>query len=227
MRGIAARLLLLASHAASGTLVSPRWLQSQLSARANLCILDVTQRLCQDDNTVSADLDAFAAAHIPGARFVDVGGRLSRQGELTAAGTLLHNMLPSAEQFASELEALGVVDGSHVVLYSRTKVMWATRVWWMLRSFGFRGQVSVLDGGLKAWTAAGGEVVKAGPDPEAAPSPTQRESGGRLSLRPVRVGAFVGKARVLKAIADPAVRLLDSLKPGSYSGLQLACNRVP
>jgi thiosulfate/3-mercaptopyruvate sulfurtransferase len=155
-----AMLLLLASHIASGTLVSPGWLQSQLAAGASqLCILDVTQRLEAADNTVSADADGFAAAHIPGARFVDVGGRLSRQDQRTAEGALLHNMLPGAAQFATELGEAGVRDESHVVLYSSTKVMWATRVWWMLRSFGFRGELSVLDGGLKAWTAAGGEVA--------------------------------------------------------------------
>lgn len=214
-------LLSLVSYAASSMLVSPGWLQSQLAASTDLCILDVTQQLSQVDNTVSADSGAFAAAHIPGARFVDVGERLSRQGQRTAKGALLHNMLPSAEQFASELESLGVGDSSHVVLYSSTKVMWATRVWWMLRSFGFRGTVSVLDGGLKAWTAAGGEVHRPGSsDPVEATtsSPPQRESSGRLSVRPVRVGAFVGKARVLEAITDPAISLLDSLKPGSYSG---------
>ena len=90
-----AMLLLLASRLASGTLVSPGWLQGQLAAGTNrLCILDVTQRLDATDNTVSADADAFAAAHIPGARFVDVGGRLSRQDQRTAEGTLLHNMMP-------------------------------------------------------------------------------------------------------------------------------------
>jgi 3-mercaptopyruvate sulfurtransferase SseA len=39
-----------------------------------------------------------------------------------------------------------------------------------------------------------------------------------MSVRPVRAGAFVDKARVLEAIADPAVSLVDSLKAGSYSG---------
>ena len=156
-----AMLLLLASHIASGTLVSPGWLQRQLASGANqLCILDVTQRLDPADNTVSADADGFAVAHIPGAAFVDVGGRLSRQDQRTAEGALLHNMLPTSAQFATELGAAGVSDESHIVLYSSTKVMWATRVWWMLRSFGFRGELSVLDGGLKAWTAAGGEVAQ-------------------------------------------------------------------
>ena len=86
--------------------------------------------------------------------------RLSRQDQRTAEGALLHNMLPTSAQFATELGAAGVSDESHIVLYSSTKVMWATRVWWMLRSFGFRGELSVLDGGLKAWTAAGGEVAQ-------------------------------------------------------------------
>jgi 3-mercaptopyruvate sulfurtransferase SseA len=35
--------------------------------------------------------------------------------------------------------------------------MWATRLWWLLCYFG-HDDTSVLDGGLVAWTAAGGPV---------------------------------------------------------------------
>ena len=98
--------------------------------------------------------------------------------------------------------------------------MWATRVWWLLHSFGFRGRVSVLDGGLKAWQAAGGEIASTADDK---PTPEQRRSIPRrahsaavaVSKRP---GAFANREDVLRAITDQETTLVDSLKAGSFSG---------
>ena len=43
---------------------------------------------------------------------------------------------------------------NEVVVYSAGEPMWATRLWWLLRVYGF-DRVAVLDGGLAAWRAAG------------------------------------------------------------------------
>ena len=53
--------------------------------------------------------------------------------------------------------ALGIGDDCRVVLYSAGSVMWATRVWWMLRAFGFE-RAAVLDGGWEKWRAEGRPV---------------------------------------------------------------------
>ena len=115
---------------------------------------------------------------------------------------------PSPEQFAAELSRQGVDDESHVVLYSSSKVMWATRVWYLMNAFGFEGEVSVLDGGLKAWTRAGGGTVS-GVEPK--PTPTT------LPIRQARYRAFVDKDAVLKAI-DGDELIVDTLKPASFDG---------
>ena len=49
-----------------------------------------------------------------------------------------------------KLHAPGVGDDSAVVLYNKGFPMWATRVWWMLRSIGF-DNVAVLNGGYEKW----------------------------------------------------------------------------
>ena len=187
----------------------------------NLRVLDVTQKLEKTNNVLPA-YDVFAASHIPGATFVDVGGRLSAQSQYAASGTVpLHNMACSAEQLAEELSSLGIDDESHVVLYSSKKVMWATRVWWLLQSFGFKGRVSVLDGGLSAWRAMGGDEASLTDDERSrgqtsrAAAPLPREA---MPVRPVRPGAFVGKEAVLAALSDPSVALVDSLKASSFRG---------
>jgi thiosulfate/3-mercaptopyruvate sulfurtransferase len=70
-------------------------------------------------------------------------------------------MLPSSEQFARQVGALGVDDGMTVVLYDGLGLYGAARVWWTFRVFGSQG-VRVLDGGLPKWKAEG-HPLEAGP----------------------------------------------------------------
>mmetsp|Transcript_26224 Transcript_26224/g.68129 ORF Transcript_26224/g.68129 Transcript_26224/m.68129 type:complete len:258 (+) Transcript_26224:154-927(+) len=184
------------------SLVSAPWLKSNLDD-PKIRVLDVTQVLDRTTNTVAPGVDTYMTSHIPGARFVDVGGRLSKPNPK------LHNLAPSPEQFAAELSRQGVDDDTHVVLYSSSKVMWATRVWYLMNAFGFEGEVSVLDGGLKAWTRAGGGT-ESGVAPQK-PTPTT------LPIRQARYRAFVDKEDVLRAI-DEKKTLVDTLKPASYDG---------
>ena len=90
----------------------------------------------------------YASAHLPGAAFADIPGELSDPGSPFAF------TVPAADRFAEATGRLGVGDGTHVVAYAHDTPMWATRLWWLLRYFG-HDDVSVLDGGLVAWTAAG------------------------------------------------------------------------
>ncbi|MDO8184602.1 sulfurtransferase [Conexibacter sp. JD483] len=90
----------------------------------------------------------YEQGHIPGAAFADLAADLA-DPDAPFAFTL-----PRAERFARAAGALGIGDGAHVVVYAQSATMWATRLWWLLRYFGFDA-VSVLDGGLPAWRAAG------------------------------------------------------------------------
>ncbi len=92
--------------------------------------------------------EAFEVAHIPGAPFADV------LGDLADPAPAFPFALPSRQRFAAALGALGVGPGTHVIAYAQDSPMWATRLWWLLPSFGF-DDVSVLDGGLPAWRASG------------------------------------------------------------------------
>jgi len=200
------------------SLVQADWLHGHLSDE-DLIILDATQRLDREQNTASPDAEAFLACRIPGARYVDVGGRLSEPGLRNARGDLLHNMRPAAGALAAELASLlGVrAEAVHLVLYSSRHVMWATRLWWLLHSSGFPGRVSILDGGVQAWRARG-YATESGPPPA---EPEGREgppSGGPSPRLRWRDGAFVGKEAVLRSVGNADVALIDSLKPESYSG---------
>lgn len=130
--------------------ISPEELFEQLDD-PQLRILDATAILQRDFDggpyEVISGRFAFDELHIPGAVFADV------PGELSDVDAPFPFALPTAEHFAQAMGALGVGEGTRVVTYAQQSPMWATRLWWLLRYFGF-DDVLVLDGGLLAWLEA-------------------------------------------------------------------------
>ena len=63
--------------------------------------------------------------------------------------------LPAAHTFAEQLRAWGINADTDVVLYDDGPGAYAARAWWLLAWLGKRDGVFILDGGLKAWHAAG------------------------------------------------------------------------
>ena len=144
----------------------------------------------------------YETGHIPGAGFLDLPGELSR------GDAAVHFMMLPPERFAQVMGRHGVGDGTRVVLYSRDRIMWATRVWWMLHAMGF-DRASVLDGGFEKWCAEGRPV-------STAPSPYPPAS---FTPRP-RPGLFVDKSAVLEAIDDPGVCLINTLSEPGFCGAE-------
>jgi thiosulfate/3-mercaptopyruvate sulfurtransferase len=137
-------------------LVQTDWLASQLDD-PELRIFDCTTHLRPAQSGAGAAYQIvsgradYEAEHIPGAGFLDL------QGELSDNTVKSRFMLPRAEDFAAVMSRHGIGDGSRAILYSAGAMMWATRVWWMLREFGFTN-AAVLDGGLGKWKAEGRPV---------------------------------------------------------------------
>ena len=142
----------------------------------------------------------YDAGHIPGAVFLDI------QAEISDPDTRLRFMAPSAERFAGAMGRLGIGEGVRVVLYSAGSIMWATRVWWMLRAFGFDG-AAVLDGGFEKWKAEGRPVSTT---PGAYPA-------ARFDARP-RPGFFVDRHHVLARIGDDGSATVNALGPEFHLG---------
>ncbi len=175
-----------------------------VSDRPDVVVLDATTRLKVTDEAVPyvvvPDREGFLAAHVPGARFVDV------QGDLSDPDGRFAFTLPAPERFAIAMGALGIGDHTHVVVYDTRHSAWATRVWWMLRVFG-HDAVSVLDGGLVGWRAAG-HVVEAGEPAPAAPA----------TFRPaLRDHLVVGLDDVAAASTGGGV-LINALDPATFRG---------
>lgn len=138
--------------------------------------------------------------HIPGSAHVDVLHALSDPD------APFRFTLPNPARFAQAMSFYGVGDGIDVVLYDAVGNSMATRVWWMLRAFGF-DDAAVLNGGWKKWTAEARPVSTAQP---AFPP-------ARFEARP-RPGLFVGKDAVRAAIDDPTVQLVNGLTAAQHAG---------
>ena len=124
------------------SLVSSVWVASHLH-EADLVLLDCSWYLPSQGR--DADLE-YQSAHIPGALRFDLDAASDSETDLP-------HMLPSPVRFADIMERLGIRPADRVVCYDGSGVnLSAARVWWMFRVFGHQ-QVSVLDGGFRAWSS--------------------------------------------------------------------------
>lgn len=127
-------------------LVTTEWLAEHLDDE-NLKILDATVRTAQQETSIQAPTggpEGYEQAHIPGAQFADLAS------DLSDVESGLDCTLPGEQQFARAMGRLGVANDSSVVVYSAGYTGWATRLWWLLKTFGHE-PVAVLDGGLAKW----------------------------------------------------------------------------
>lgn len=146
------------------SLVTTDWLARELGA-PDLNVIDATSHL------PAAGRDAreeYAAAHVPGALFLDLAS-------FKDAGSPVPNALPTAEQFAARMAALGIAPGDRVVIYDDSAVKTSSRAWFILRMNGMR-HIAILDGGLAKWKAeARPTEAGAATSPGAAPTRTDAD----------------------------------------------------
>ncbi|MCK9249247.1 MAG: sulfurtransferase [Solirubrobacteraceae bacterium] len=149
---------------------------------------------------VESGRGSYDAAHVPGAVFGDLVGALS--DPYAPFGFTV----PDPDAFAAEAGRLGIGSDTHVVVYTEAGPMWATRLWWMLRYFG-HDAVSVLDGGLTAWRAAG-LPTEAGPVTVAPATFVARPRPERLASR----------AEVERMSAEGGTCLVNALSTAVFRG---------
>jgi thiosulfate/3-mercaptopyruvate sulfurtransferase len=144
--------------------------------------------------------DAYRAGHLPGAVFADLDRDLS-----AAPGPGGRHPLPAADRFQAAMRRAGVSNGRDVVVYDEADSTSAARGWWMLRYFGHR-RVRVLDGGYRAWVAAG-QPVAAGAETASAPGDFIARPGG-MPLLDADAAAAVARGGIL----------FDARAPERYRG---------
>jgi thiosulfate/3-mercaptopyruvate sulfurtransferase len=127
-------------------LVTTDWLEAHLDA-PDVHIIDATWFLPTIDRDARAE---YEACHIPGAVFFDLD-------EVCEAKDLHPHMVPSPAKFSARVRALGLGDGTRIVVYDNNRFFASARVWWMFRFMG-HADTMVLDGGLAKWQAEGRPV---------------------------------------------------------------------
>ncbi|MFC7398947.1 3-mercaptopyruvate sulfurtransferase [Chelatococcus sp. GCM10030263] len=131
-------------------LVSTEWLAQNLGA-ADLVVVDGSWYLPTEGRDAEVE---YLAQHIPDAVRFDVDAISDRASPLP-------HMLPSPEDFAAAMGALGISDEARIIVYDGAGLFSAARVRWTLKVFGAK-RVAVLDGGLPQWLAEG-RPVESGP----------------------------------------------------------------
>ena len=184
------------------TLISVDQLQTLRASGQPLMVFDCSFELMQPD----AGDAQYLAGHIPGALRADLDRHLSAKGAPDAASGGRHP-LPSRPALAAWLGSVGLTPEHQVVVYDRQGVNYCGRLWWMLKWLG-HDAVAVLDGGLSAWTAAGG-AMEAGTGP-AQPSATYVPGPEKAVL--------VDAEAVAKQLGKPAQTLIDARGAPRFRG---------
>lgn len=155
----------------------------------------------------------YVQGHIPGAVNTDFGKSGWREER---ASDKVPEMLPEKfDKLVAHIGSLGIDNNTHVVLVppggSYLDVGWATRIYWTFKVLG-HDNVSILNGGLVAWTADKANPVETGTAKIAAKTFTPR----------LRMDMIATIADV-KAAKAKHVLLVDSRPEDQFAGI----NRNP
>jgi thiosulfate/3-mercaptopyruvate sulfurtransferase len=184
------------------TLISVAELKNLQDQGAPLMVFDCSFELLKPE---AAD-ELYAQAHIPGALQAHLERNLSTHDAALAVNAGRHP-LPSRESFANWLGEQGLTPDMQVVVYDRQGANYCGRLWWMLKWVG-HNQAAVLDGGLQAWQAAGGEMDSAAPSPR---------PPAKLPLRPALL-ELAHTTKVAQNLGLETQTVIDARAAARYRG---------
>lgn len=190
-------------------LVTTDWLARHIGAD-DLAIVDCRFFMPADQRDPAAE---FLAAHIPGARFLDIG-------EVADRNHPAPHMLPSAADFGAAMVALGVGRDDRIIVYDNSPLRTAARGWFMLRYFG-ADRVAILDGGFQKWRREGRPLESGPATPRKARFDARSADGEVVSKDAVLAGLEMplvdarGTARFEGSEADPRPGIAPGHIPGA------------
>ena len=147
----------------------------------------------------------FSEGHIPGA--VQVW-----RDQITDTSYAYGGMMATKAQMEALLSSLGILSSDTLVLYDAKADVDAARLWWILRYYGHK-HIRLLNGGLKGWIAAGGEL-----DSSLVPSEEQNKNSDYRFGKFVNPEIIASMADVKSAVDVDSILLLDTRSQEEFSG---------
>ena len=181
-------------------LITADQLRAALDARTPLVVIDTRFDLAD----VGSGEASWAQGHVPGSIYLHLERDLS--GPKTGPDGRVHGRhpLPARAAFAATLGRCGITPATQVVALDAQGGPYAARLWWMLRWMGHAAG-AVLDGGVAAWTAAGGALTPDAPAIRPAPPYPDRPSLA-ATISADALAAELGRMRLLDARAGERFR---------------------
>lgn len=170
----------------------------RLDAGEPLTLLDVRWQLAEPDGRA-----AYERGHLPGALYVSLEDELS---DHTVEGRGRHP-LPSGTALQAAARRWGVRTGMPVVVYDDWNRAGSARAWWVLTAAGIH-DVRILDGGLAAWTSAGGPLQTGPIEPEP----------GDVTVAHDNLYAGARRTVSADALLEPGKLVLDARAPERFRG---------
>jgi thiosulfate/3-mercaptopyruvate sulfurtransferase len=191
------------------SLVSTDWLTQHIG-EPDLVVVDSSWHMPASGRN---GRDEYLAAHIPGARLLDIDALSDRSNPAP-------HMLPDAHAFAAAMEELGIGSSDRIVVYDNSPLRTAARGWFMLRHFGAE-QVAILDGGFQKWTSEGRPHESGEPEPRSAAFEPREDRSEVVTKQQLLAGRHVplldarGKPRFEGSEADPRPGVAPGHIPGA------------
>ena len=196
---LAALLLPGVASAQVAPVVDVNW---ALEHQDEVTFIHVSRRVSNYENT----------GFIPGVSFVSMGEYLTERPGQSGA---IRYLAPSSEQFESLMQSHGIHNEETLVLVPAGNAVYndataASRLYWQLKYFG-HDAVAILNGGVAAWTAAGGEVTD---------TPALASGGGSYEVAEIRDALLATTTEVEAVVAgDQMAQLVDNRPLAHFSGL--------
>jgi thiosulfate/3-mercaptopyruvate sulfurtransferase len=150
----------------------------------------------------SAGETAWKTAHLPGSVYLHLERDLSAPKGSTGG----RHPMPEPGAFEALMQRIGLDADSLLVALDDGSHAFAARLWWMARYFG-HARVTVLDGGIAAWSRAGLPLTQA--------VAAQRPGNFRAQVQP---GMRIDHAQLRERLGDLA--LADARDARRYAGIE-------
>ena len=185
----------------SSLLVETDWLESNLE-NPNIRIFDCTVWLNPHPKkiyTIVSGKKDYDEGHIPNSDFLNLE-------DISLKNTPYPFMMPDIKTFDKVMSLKGVGPDTHVILYSRANIQWATRVWWMLKSMGFNN-TSILNGGYDRWKNQNKNIST---------TPITYQENKFISIP--QNGLFCTKEEVLNSLTNNNISIINALRSTLHDG---------